>query len=237
MTFTPEQINALKGPLNRDFVKPPAPGKFGDYMEGWRAIDEANKIFGHGGWSYDVKSIQETHRELCEIKGNNGPYEQWRVSYIATVAVTAGGVTRCDTGGGQGQGKPNNLGDAIESAAKESVTDALKRALRSFGYPLGLALYDKTQSKVAVIEKSREEKLLDQRPNGKRYDSKADSETVLQTHLTAIALAGTQAELKLFGSENKREIDSLFDEHWADLMIAVKELMPQLPEGHLENAA
>lgn len=247
MAFSQEQLELLKGPLNSQFVKPPPKGKFGEYMEGWRAIDEANRIFGHDGWSYDVQTIGETHRELCDLEYNGEEYQQWRVSYVATVTVTAGGVSRCDVGSGGGQAKPANLGDAIESAAKEAVTDALKRALRSFGNPLGLALYDKTKANVADVpeqpeqpeprEPTRAEKLIAQRPKGKRFDSKADSETVLQTHLTAIALAGTQAELKLFGVDNKREIDFLFDDHWADLMITVKQLMSQLPEGHMENAA
>lgn len=235
MGFSPEQLRLLKGPLNRDFVKPPAPGKYGEYMEGWRAIDEANKIFGHDGWSYDVKSIGETHRELCNLEGNSGPYQQWRVSYIATVSVTAGGVTRCDTGGGQGQSKPANLGDAIESAAKEAVTDALKRALRSFGNPLGLALYDKTKANVADIQDdpipTPIERMIAKREVGKRFDSPADSTKVVETMLMAMRLAGTQSELKYFGESNKREIEHLLDADWASLVVAIKQRMPELPEG------
>jgi hypothetical protein len=43
-----------------------------------------------------------------------------------------------------------DCGLAHESAVKEAVTDALKRALRSFGNPFGLALYDKTRENVGV---------------------------------------------------------------------------------------
>lgn len=39
---------------------------------------------------------------------------------------------------------------AHESAIKEAVTDALKRGLRSFGNPFGLALYDKSRASVGV---------------------------------------------------------------------------------------
>jgi len=42
------------------------------------------------------------------------------------------------------------MGDVIESAVKEAETDALKRALRSYGNTFGLALYDKSQSNVGV---------------------------------------------------------------------------------------
>jgi hypothetical protein len=40
------------------------------------------------------------------------------------------------------------LGQAHESALKEAETDAMKRALMTFGNPFGLALYDKKQREV-----------------------------------------------------------------------------------------
>ena len=39
---------------------------------------------------------------------------------------------------------------AHESAVKEAVTDAFKRAFRGFGYPFGLALYDKSREHVGI---------------------------------------------------------------------------------------
>ncbi len=42
-----------------------------------------------------------------------------------------------------------DLGLAHESAIKEAETDAMKRALVTFGNPFGLALYDKSQRKVS----------------------------------------------------------------------------------------
>ena len=41
-----------------------------------------------------------------------------------------------------------DLGLAHESALKEAETDAMKRALMTFGNPFGLALYDKQQRQV-----------------------------------------------------------------------------------------
>lgn len=151
MTFTDKQKSELAGPLNKAHVKPPAPGKYGDYIEGWRVIDEANRIFGFDGWTRETVTLTETCRDLVELNGKNGPYKQWRVGYMAKVRVTAGGVIREGTGCGAGQGKPEALGDAIESAMKEAETDAMKRALMTFGNPFGLALYDKTQSNVQVL--------------------------------------------------------------------------------------
>ena len=240
MTFQPDQIEKLKGPLDsKNVVTREQGNQVLSYIQGWHAIDKANEIFGFDAWTRETLEMKEVRQTLGKDKWGN---DQHRVGFIAKVRITAGGVFRDGTGYGSGIAK--DLGDAYESAVKEAETDAMKRALMTFGNPFGLALYDKTQSNVVDVPEQQEpptqskaEKLIAQRPSGKRFDSKADSETVLQTHLTAIALAGTQAELKLFGVENKREIDFLFDEHWADLMITVKQLMSQLPEGHMENAA
>lgn len=149
MSFTDEQKAELAAPLNRAHVKPPAPGKFGEYIEGWRVIDEANRIFGFDGWTRETVEMVELCRDLVELTGKNGPYKQWRVSYMAKVRVQAGGIVREGTGCGSGSGKPEALGDTIESAVKEAETDAMKRALMTFGNPFGLALYDKTKANVA----------------------------------------------------------------------------------------
>ena len=150
MTFTPETTAELKKPLNPAHVKPPAPGKYGEYIEGWRVIDEANRIFGFDGWTRETVEMVELCREMVELTGKNGPYKQWRVSFMAKVRVTAGGVVREGTGCGSGSGKPEALGDTIESAVKEAETDAMKRALMTFGNPFGLALYDKTKANVGA---------------------------------------------------------------------------------------
>lgn len=125
-------------PLDSRHVKEPAPGKYGQYIEGWHAIDEANNVFGFGGWSYAVDTLAKTNQSEKDGKFHTG--------YAATVTVTVDGVTRQDVGHGQGHAKAE--GDAHEGAIKEAVTDALKRALRTFGYRFGLALYDKTKANV-----------------------------------------------------------------------------------------
>jgi hypothetical protein len=62
------------------------------------------------------------------------------------VRVTVGDVVRDGTG--YGSGIDRDLGAAHESAVKEAETDAMKRALMTFGNPFGLALYDKTKANV-----------------------------------------------------------------------------------------
>ena len=135
----------LNKKLNPDHVKPAkAFGPKGDYIEGWHAMAEANRIFGFEGWDYTIsecKCVSERSREIGKDKKPG-----FGVSYIATVQVTVYGVTRQDVGAGHGY--DIDCGLAHESAIKEAVTDALKRALRSFGNPFGLALYDKSRENV-----------------------------------------------------------------------------------------
>lgn len=137
-------------PLHPDAVKPPPKGKFGEYVDGLHVITEANRIFGHGGWSYHITRLEQTSGGNVKLTGQNGDYEQFRCSFMCTVRVDVAGVIREGAAVGMGNGKPENAGDVIESAVKEAETDALKRALRTFGNTFGLALYEKDKAKRQV---------------------------------------------------------------------------------------
>lgn len=150
MTFTPEQKAELAKPLNRAHVKPPAPGKYGEYLEGWRAIDEANRIFGFDGWSSETDEIRMVS-ERQVMMGRNRDKEGWAVAYVARCRIRVANVTR--EGVGAGTGIDADLGMAHESAIKEAETDSRKRALMTFGNPFGLALYDKSKANVSDTSK------------------------------------------------------------------------------------
>lgn len=149
MSFSPEQIKALEAKLDASNVKPPQQyGPKGDYLEGWHVIAEANRIFGFDGWAYetvDTKCVSEGARKI-----GKGQKDGWGVTYTSRVRVTVKGIVREDFGAGHGYDV--DLGLAHESAVKEAVTDALKRALRTFGNPFGLALYDKSRANVEPVE-------------------------------------------------------------------------------------
>lgn len=121
-------------------------GPKGDYIEGWHAIAEANRIFGFDGWSYTIPECTCVFQGAREI--GQGKKPGFGVTYTAKVCVTIDNVTREDFGAGHGYDV--DCGLAHESAIKEAVTDALKRALRTFGNPFGLALYDKSRENVGV---------------------------------------------------------------------------------------
>ena len=150
--FSDEQVEQLRAKLDRARVKK---RDNYSYIEGWWAIREANRIFGFDGWS------RETVRSDCVYGGEyektiwengrktNRTVTSYRCSYRAKVRITVGSVIR--EGSGHGHGYGDNPGDAHESAEKEAETDAMKRALMTFGNPFGLALYDKTQTDVALM--------------------------------------------------------------------------------------
>ncbi len=146
MKFTPEQTAFLKAPLSQGNVKSrDQGGRKVSYVEGWHAIAEANRIFGFDAWSretVDLKCVAEKPREIGQAKTPG-----FGVTYIARVRVTVGEIIR--EGCGTGHGIDRDCGQAHESALKEAETDAMKRALMTFGNPFGLALYDKTQANVA----------------------------------------------------------------------------------------
>lgn len=160
--FTPDQNNALKAPLNRNHVRGRKQGgRDVSYIEGWRVIDEANRIFGFDGWTREtteIKCVSEREREIGQQKKPG-----WGVSYIAKVKVVAfaGDTIVTREGVGAGHGIDVDIGQAHESAIKEAETDAMKRALMTFGNPFGLALYDKEQANVADEETPKARYLAD----------------------------------------------------------------------------
>ena len=135
----------LRKDLDRKHVKPPKQfGPKGDYIEAWWAQAEANRIFGHDGWHQEVtetRCVMEKSRPIGRDKKVG-----WGVTYTAKVRILVDGVCREDFGAGHGYDL--DLGLAHESAIKEAVSDAMKRALKSFGWPFGLALYDKGKAHV-----------------------------------------------------------------------------------------
>lgn len=157
MPFTDIQKAALNQPLDpKHIVKPTGQfGAKGDYIEGWHAINEANRIFGFDGWSYSIDLIRDSLEHGQDSRGN----PQWQAAYTCICTVRVGDVTRQDVGFGSGFAK--QVGDAIEGATKEAATDALKRALRTFGNVFGLALYDKKRVNVGVAEPEIPNHILD----------------------------------------------------------------------------
>lgn len=155
MSFNEDQIAELNKPLDASKVK--SRGQAGrqlSYIEGWHAIAEANRIFSFDGWTRETvecRCVAERERDIGKAP-NSRP--GWGVSYVARVRVVvfAGDSLVTREGVGSGHGIDVDLGQAHESAVKEAETDAMKRALMTFGWPFGLALYDKGRTHVETPE-------------------------------------------------------------------------------------
>lgn len=161
--FSAEQKEALSAKLDRSHVKERSQaGRQLSYIEAWWAIAEANRIFGFEGWDRQTLDLRQLG-DAREVEG------KWRVAYMAKVRITVThmvqiiegeiGPTMTVTreGCGYGSGIDRDLGSAHESALKEAESDAMKRALMTFGNPFGLALYDKTQGNVQNTPPSPQE--------------------------------------------------------------------------------
>lgn len=112
------------------------------YLESFDVIDTANRIFGYGKWSYNIPTLEQVSQESNENQNIVICYKAIVVVKISD-AKHEHHISREDVGFGTGIAK--SLADSHESAAKEAVTDALKRSLRSFGNQFGNSLYDKSK--------------------------------------------------------------------------------------------
>ena len=135
----PAVTQALGQPLDPDLVsqRKGRGGRTFDYLEGHAVIDQANRIFGYGGWGYELvgdvtlRRIETVNPQTGEVKVEQG--------YSAPVRVTvAGALPRTDVG--VHPVAEDNF-DGHDTAIKGAVTDGMKRAFRSFGAQFGNSFY------------------------------------------------------------------------------------------------
>ena len=206
MSFTPQQIDSLKAGLDRKNVRQrEQAGRKFSYVEGWHAIAEANRIFGFDAWD----------RETTELRllGERQVGEKNRVAYMARVRITVRTPDRVIVrdGCGYGSGIDKDIGQAHESALKEAETDAMKRALMTFGNPFGLALYDKDQANVvdepderAVAEASAE--VAEAMMSGLAKRAGADAVNAFLSHQRVVA------DLERLTPADRQRVQAVADE-------------------------
>ena len=140
--FTENQLKALSYNLDDSRVKTiEKAGMSFKYLETYDVINVANTIFNYM-WDYTISRLEEVARETNQ----NGNHV---ITFSAIVKVKIydaqrNFIEREDTGVGTGTARM--LGDAIDNASKSSVSDALKRSLRSMGSQYGNNLYSKTSN-------------------------------------------------------------------------------------------
>lgn len=104
---------------------------------------KANQIFGFGNWGYRTVELKHIGTEPFTSGSRSG----FRTGYTALVEIWVGGGASfrvSDVGYGDATEYSDSQIKTHELAAKEAVTDGLKRAFASLGDQFGLCLYDKT---------------------------------------------------------------------------------------------
>ena len=135
----PAVTNALGQPIDPALVsqRKGRGGRVFDYLEGHAVIDQANRIFGYGGWGYELAG-DVTLRQIENVDTKTGEVKRTHV-YSAPVRVTVPGAPpRTDIGF---NAVAEDNADGHETAIKGAVTDGMKRALRSFGVQFGNGFY------------------------------------------------------------------------------------------------
>ena len=171
--LSPAVTKALGQPLDSALVsrRKGRAGRTYEYLEGHVVIDQANRIFGRGGWGYEqVGDVTLRRIETVDTATGEVSVSQ---AYSATVRVTvAGALPRTDTGF---HAVAEETVDGHDTAAKGAVTDGMKRAFRSFGVQFGNGFYGDPQP--GASNSSRPERVPAQaQTNGNRR-----SESQVQT--------------------------------------------------------
>ncbi|KAI9789663.1 MAG: DNA repair protein rad52 [Peltula sp. TS41687] len=141
--YTAQQIATLSSRLEKQLgpeyisTRPGASGQKVHYLAAEKCIQLANEVFGFNGWSSSIKSIQ------IDFVDENEDTKKVSLGLSVIMRVTLkDGTHHEDIGYGHIENCKGKAA-AFEKAKKEGTTDALKRALRTFGNVLGNCIYDK----------------------------------------------------------------------------------------------
>jgi DNA recombination protein Rad52 len=231
--FSEPQVKALTAKLSAKHVRTrQLCGMTLSYIEGWHAIAEANRIFGYDAWDRQTMTMKCVWEGLW--KNRNA------CSYIARVRVRvrAGDAEICREGCGSGHGSGATPGEAHESAIKEAETDAMKRALTTFGNPFGLALYDKEQQNVRGRRQKRDNSATAQpitwivlSAEGEYLSAHEDPIDCCKALRQLLEAASTPERLRALWQRNlvtlamlKRNLPALktdTDQHYADILTSL----------------
>jgi DNA recombination protein Rad52 len=186
--FTQEQQTALNAAMDASIIKHRTGGGGQQlaYIKGKAAIDAANRVFGHGRWGYKILS-RTLERTTDEEGRTTSEY------YAADIELYVVGNPFPFPGDGIGiviPPKRGSIAEAHEKARKESVTDALKRALRHYGSQFANDLYDEdalVDAGEGVLVPVKEVKPGKTHQNGKRVvDEKPPMDDKLKARLNSL---------------------------------------------------
>ena len=141
--YTAQEVATLQSRLDKQLgpeyisSRPGAAGQKVHYLAAEKVINLANEVFGFNGWSSAIQNIQ------IDFVDENAQTGKITLGLSVIVRVTLkDGTFHEDVGYGHIENCKGKAA-AFEKAKKEGTTDALKRALRTFGNVLGNCIYDK----------------------------------------------------------------------------------------------
>jgi recombination DNA repair RAD52 pathway protein len=134
-----QQEQLLKG-LNAQRVKSRTGGggKSLSYLEVYDVKAHLIRVFGFGGWSWNVTETRLAFEDEGVSKSGS---PLWTVGYYAlgTLTIHALGCTYSEAAVGSATGSRS---DAHDNAIKNAESDAIKRAAINLGDQFGLSLYN-----------------------------------------------------------------------------------------------
>jgi len=136
MGFSEKQVRSLSRSVPAQAIRiRMSGGKELTFIEGWYAVDRANRIFGFDGW--DRETVETKRVQAREARGTLTAVYLAKVRISVRMAdgiVVREGQWHWRRARGVGSGGPR-------SPLKAAETDATKRALTTFGKAFGLARY------------------------------------------------------------------------------------------------
>lgn len=150
--LTEKQKEQLLKPLNpvRVAKRSGGGGKQLSYLETWDVKAHLIRIFGFGGWSWEVQSA-----ELVFEQDTGG---KWNVGYKVVGSLTIPALSFCTyTEAAIGSSTLPQRGEAHDMAVKTAESDAIKRAAINLGDQFGLSLYNNGATSAVVGQTLAEE--------------------------------------------------------------------------------
>ena len=233
--LSPVVAKALAQPLDPALVsqRKGRAGRTYDYLEGHVVIEQANNIFARGGWGYDLVGDVALH-EIETVDHKTGEVRRGQ-AYAAKVKVNVPGApSRTDVGF---HAVAEETVEGHETAYKGAVTDALKRALRSFGDQFGNGLYG-DQSPVGNTPRPERVPVQANGNSGQSHAGRQESqEEMLRRRLIEIAAEQGLSEDQVRTAVVNRTGKSLDDLDAAELGPLVEAAANKLREMQQAQAA
>jgi recombination DNA repair RAD52 pathway protein len=145
MGINQKQYEQLLKPLNESRVaKRGQAGRQLSYLESWDVKAHLIRIFGFGGWSWNVITAELAFEEKGE--------KNWAVGYKVIGELLVPDLRCSYTEAAVGSAQLPQRGEAHDMAVKTAESDALKRAAINLGTQFGLSLYNNGSMRDVVVQ-------------------------------------------------------------------------------------